>query len=265
MPHTFDERLNINKGIKQNIIYDEHIIRYELAKKFVRGKTVLDIACGSGYGSKILADAGAKKVIAIDINKETVESAKENYYHEKIKYTIGGASEIKLENKSIDIVVSFETIEHLENPEKYLSELARVIKDDGTAIISTPNKDIYQEKNPFHFKEFNKDEFNNLIRRYFKYCYTYKQTNGMASYISMNEEYGWSNNKVIFTNKIEPMYFIAVCSHKEVADFPKENIISINPVALNNLYNNPGLKIVNKIYSLIIKIPGVKKVISKPR
>ena len=79
MRNTFDERLVPDDSAKQHIIYDEHLIRYELAKEFVKDKTVLDIACGSGYGTKILAEAGAREVEGIDISEEAIISARKNY------------------------------------------------------------------------------------------------------------------------------------------------------------------------------------------
>lgn len=262
MVHTFDERLNVNIETKQNIIYDEHLIRYEFVKKFVQEKKVLDIACGSGYGAKILADAGAEKVIAVDINKEAIKSAKVNYFHKNIEYLEGSADNIKLESKSIDTAVSFETIEHLKNPEKYLNELSRIIKDNGMVIISTPNREIFQAKNPFHFKEYSKDEFKNLLKKYFSYCVIFNQDNGIASYIKADNKS--ANGKIFITdNKNKPLYFIAICGKQEIIDLPKQNITSINSTALNNLYNNPGLKAVDKIYSLLIKIPGIMKIINK--
>jgi ubiquinone/menaquinone biosynthesis C-methylase UbiE len=262
MAHIFDERLNVNPETKQFIIYDEHLVRYEFAKRFVKGKKVLDIACGSGYGAKILAEAGAEKVIAVDIDKEAVAAAKINYFHKNIEYLESSAEEIKLADKSIDIIVSFETIEHLKNPERYLNELKRVVKDGGTVIISTPNDDVFHAKNPFHFKEYNKDEFGNLLKKYFRYCEIFDQANGIASYIKIDRQN--KNGKIfIAENKENPLYFIAVCSNGEIIDLPKDNMASVNPAALHNLYNNPGLKAVNKVYSLIIKIPGVLKIINK--
>ena len=69
---VFDERLIPDNDSQTNIIYNEHLVRYQLAAKLARGKKVLDIACGSGYGANILAEAGAAQVIAVDISSEAV-------------------------------------------------------------------------------------------------------------------------------------------------------------------------------------------------
>jgi len=76
---SFDERLVLNKSSLENIIYDEHLVRYQLAAQIAAGKNILDIACGSGYGSKILAEAGALKVTGVDRDAEALEAAKKNY------------------------------------------------------------------------------------------------------------------------------------------------------------------------------------------
>ncbi|MFA5318536.1 MAG: class I SAM-dependent methyltransferase [Patescibacteria group bacterium] len=265
MSNTFDERLVPDDSVKQHIIYNEHLIRYELAKKFVKDKTVLDIACGSGYGTKILAEAGAREIKGMDISEEAITSARNNYGYENIKYSVGNAEAIALDDKIIDVAVSFETIEHLKNYDKFLAELARVLKDDGLAVISTPNKDLSRGRNPFHIKEFNRKEFTEAIKRYFPYCFILEQVNGLATCIKApaGAEKGGYADKVILNSGDGPVYFIAVCSRQEISGkLPTGTIAGINTKALNKLYNNPGLKIINKIYSIIIKIPGVKKILS---
>ena len=257
MAHTFDERLVLDDNTRQAIIYDEHLVRYEFAKQFVKDKYVLDIACGSGYGSKIIAEAGAKKVVAVDVDKETIDFAKKNYFNENIKYITGNAEEIKQDSNLFDVITSFETIEHLQNPDKFLNELARVIKIDGIAIISTPNKNVSHEKNPFHFKEFSRNEFKEIIKKCFNYCHIIEQDNGIVSYIAGGAE---QQDKIILNSRSEPIYFIAFCSQEDVVkNLQYSSIASVNSPALNNLLNNIGVRTANKIYSLAIKIPGVKK------
>jgi ubiquinone/menaquinone biosynthesis C-methylase UbiE len=80
-----------------NLIYAEHITRYLSAETIVKGKVVLDIASGSGYGTKILAK-GAKKVIGVDINKEAVSYARQNFAAANIEFKHGSGTEIPLED-----------------------------------------------------------------------------------------------------------------------------------------------------------------------
>lgn len=254
---VFDERLIPDNDSQANIIYNEHLVRYRLAAKLARGKKVLDIACGSGYGANILAEAGAAQVIAVDISSEAVAAAQKKYSRDNLAYKIGDAEEIKEADESFDLIVSFETIEHLKNPEKYLAELARVLKKDGLALISTPNIEIFGQKNPFHLHEFTKAEFKEKIGKYFSSQIILEQSNGLASYIKVDKAAG---DKLDFSNPGRPLYFIAVCGQAEIISEKlfKENFASINPAALDRIRNNPAVKLVDKIYSILIKIPGVK-------
>src|ERR1017187_1344633 len=130
----------------------EHIYRYRFATTFVNGKKVLDIACGEGYGAAALMQSGATSVIGVDVSPEACEHATHRY---GIKTRLGDAQNIPLENASVDTVVSFETIEHLARPEKFLDECVRVLAPGGQIIISTPNRDVYllhAPQNPYHVR-----------------------------------------------------------------------------------------------------------------
>lgn len=258
MFHIFDERLVIDKEKQSNIIYNEHLVRYEFASKLVVGKIALDIACGSGYGSKILAEAGATKVIAMDVSQLAINDAQKNFQHNNIEYKVGDATNTGLEKGSIDLVVSMETIEHLSDIDAFLQELERVVKDEGLVIISTPNIKVSKCKNPFHLKEFNKEEFVDILKKYFQHCVIIGQYNAIASYLKINDN---KEGEVELINHIEPEFFLAVCSKKELPALSVKNIGSLNALALKNLYNNFGFKSFNKIYSILVKIPGMKKFI----
>ena len=269
MANIFAERLIVNKETKENIIYNEHLARYELAKEIIaaRGgaKKILEAACGSGYGSKMLAETGAEKVVAIDISPEAIQSAKELYSSPNIKYVLGDVKNIKEENDYFDFIASFETIEHIDDPGLFLKELKRVLKDDGLAVISTPNNEVFGEKNSFHLKEFSRSEFAELIGKYFRYFKIIEQGNGLASFIKGGAG-ETKMSKFCDLNNFKPLYFIAVCSPVSFSgQILEKNIISINFSALQNIYNNPGLKIINKIYTLLVKIPGVKKLLRSGR
>lgn len=141
----------------------EHIHRYRFACQFCQGKRVLDIACGEGYGSAALVASGAASVIGVDISPETVAHAKAKY---GINAIVGSAEAIPIETGSVDLVVSFETIEHVPKPAKFVEEARRVLAPGGTLIISTPNVEVYgsgNEKNPFHCSEMSKEEFLALL------------------------------------------------------------------------------------------------------
>jgi SAM-dependent methyltransferase len=158
------------------ITFLDHITRYRFACRFVPRKRVLDIACGEGYGTAALAAAGAAQVIGIDIEPDVVEHARRKYH---VDARVGSAEKIDLADRSIDVIVSFETIEHLRAPETFLRECARVLTPGGMLIISTPNKNHArggEHRNPFHEFEMTEDEFRRALDnefvsvRYFSQC-----------------------------------------------------------------------------------------------
>ena len=152
------------------IISLEHWHRYYLAKKIVKNKIVLDIASGEGYGSNLLASV-AKLVIGVDVSHEAIGFSNQAYRRDNLKYLQGDCCDIPLEDHSVDIVVSFETIEHHDNHEEMLSEIKRVLRPDGLLIISSPDRHEYNDvpnyNNPHHVKELYTVEFIGLLSKYF--------------------------------------------------------------------------------------------------
>lgn len=156
-------------------IFWEHLGRYRFAKDFVRGQRVLDIACGDGYGAAALARAGASSVIGIDVAPEVCEHARRKY---GLDARVGDAQAIPLPDRSIDCVVSFETIEHVDNPLLFVRECARVLVPAGILIVSSPNRPVYSSEgrqNPFHRREFDEHEFVDLLRTEFNTVRLYTQ------------------------------------------------------------------------------------------
>jgi len=130
----------------------EHLHRYALAMDHVRDKDVLDIACGDGYGSALL-NKTARSVIGVDVNKDVIDKACKKYISASLTFKQGSATNIPLDDQSVDVVVSFETLEHLEDHDGMMKEIKRVLKPGGLLIISTPNKAEYSEpvKKKIHF------------------------------------------------------------------------------------------------------------------
>ena len=166
------------------ITFWEHIYRYRFAAALVESKNVLDIACGEGYGTAALMQSGAASVIGVDVSPEACEHAARRY---GIKTRLGDAQNIPLENASVDAIVSFETIEHVSSPEKFLDECARVLAPGGQIIISTPNREVYLKgapENPFHLKELDEQEFASLLAARFRRVKIYTQRPKSASWWS---------------------------------------------------------------------------------
>ena len=151
-------------------IWAEHWHRYLFAAGRVAGLDVLDVACGEGYGSSLLAKH-AKSVTGVDIDADTVARARSKYRAPGLRFEAGSVSRLPLPDASFDCVVSFETLEHLTEQEEMLAELRRVLRPEGFIVISTPNKVEYSEKrdfnNEFHVRELYEHEFRELLGRHF--------------------------------------------------------------------------------------------------
>lgn len=149
----------------------EHYHRYLLAREFCRGLDVLDVASGEGYGTALLSQV-AKTVIGVEIDAQVVEAARREFGRDNLRYEQGNACSLPLQDAVVDVVVSFETLEHFGEQEQFLKEVQRVLKPGGLLIISTPDRDAYSPfnvpPNPFHVKELTALEFSKLIARHFR-------------------------------------------------------------------------------------------------
>lgn len=163
------------------LLYAEHISRYRFAAQFVAGKRVLDVASGTGYGSELLKQAGATEVIGVDYASDAVEYSLAEHCVGHPDYVLGDGIRLPLGDRLFDVIVSFETLEHVQEPDKMLAELRRVLKEDGLIVVSTPNKGVYLEGNPFHTHELTYDEFLHSLNTNFKNVQLLSQENWLAS------------------------------------------------------------------------------------
>ena len=148
----------------------EHYHRYLLAREYCRGLDVLDVASGEGYGTALLSQV-AKSVVGVEIDGEVVEAARREFSRDNLRYEQGNACLLPLKDAVVDVVVSFETLEHFAEHEQFFQEIRRVLKPGGLLIISTPDRDAYSPfnipPNPFHVKELTAKEFSQLVGRHF--------------------------------------------------------------------------------------------------
>jgi SAM-dependent methyltransferase len=156
----------------------EHLHRYAFARDLASQKDILDIACGEGYGSYLLADT-ARSVIGVDLSGDVVLHARKKYAAPGLEFRQGDCTRIPLEDSSVDMVVSFETIEHHDQHEAMLSEIKRVLRPNGLLVISTPERGLLgklsQRPNEFHVKELSLPEFTSLLAGYFRNCALFGQ------------------------------------------------------------------------------------------
>lgn len=144
----------------------DHVERYQFAKNFAKGKRVLDIACGYGYGGPILLDGGAAEYCGVDLNGNLIRNAIAVYGSEKIRYEQGDICTYSPADV-YDLVLCFETIEHVMNYRQALSNLALLISKDGVLLISSPNRAVTtpcseniadKPDNIYHVQEFTVQE-----------------------------------------------------------------------------------------------------------
>lgn len=157
-----------------------HISRYRFAQQFAVQKSTLDCGCGVGYGSAILAEQ-AEFVVGGDLSYPSVRYGSEHNSNQKaLDYVQFDCRGLPFASGSYDTVVCFELIEHISEHDVLLQEIKRVLKNDGAAIISTPERETYNAfisaPNPFHTKELSFEEFHDLLGKYFTHVTIYWQT-----------------------------------------------------------------------------------------
>lgn len=201
----------------------EHTHRYLLAKQLSSGKRILDIASGEGYGSAMLAET-AKSVIGVDISQDAVSHAAAKYQANNLEFRLGSCSAIPVADNSIDMIISFETIEHHTEHDEMMREFKRVLAPNGFVIISSPDKYEYSDrsnyKNPYHVKELYRDEFEILLKTNFKNCKVLDQRVVYGSAIFGNDvsekftSYKMEGGKVseAFLGLPAPLYLVAIVS-----------------------------------------------------
>ncbi len=165
-------------------ILAEHLLRYIFSRQLVKGKTVLDVACGSGYGSRMLSEAGATTVYGVDIDERTIRYAEAHYGAPNIRFRRADAQHLPFEKHMFDVAVSFESIEHVRDATQFLREVKRVLRPDGILLLSTPNKTTSQISNPFHAREFTIEETTSLLDHHFRHTALFSQFLNLASFIT---------------------------------------------------------------------------------
>lgn len=204
----------------------EHLHRYALSRPLVAGRTVLDIASGEGYGAALLAGA-ARSVIGVDIDEASVAHARTHYAaRTNLEFRQGSCAAIPLPDRSVEVVTSFETIEHHDQHEEMLAEIKRVLVPGGLLVISSPNKLVYsdlpQVTNHFHVKELYFDELTQLLGRYFQQQRLFGQRLATGSFVYDLQETDatslqvYSGDTQTLRTQVAPLndtvYFIALAS-----------------------------------------------------
>lgn len=163
----------------------EHIGRYQWVSQFAQRRTVLDAACGIGYGSQMLLQKGAARVYAFDLADEALAEARHRLAGSaKAIVHSADVTRLPLSNREVDLYVSFETIEHVADDDAVVAEAARVLRPEGVFVCSTPNRLVVspgnrlesRPSNQFHLREYDRRELENLLAKRFDSVEWYGQS-----------------------------------------------------------------------------------------
>lgn len=204
----------------------EHQTRYQWACALAAGRTVLDAGCGVGWGSALLLEAGAASVTGLDLSELALESARER--------TAGRATLVRgdlqappFKDDSFDLVVCFEAIEHVEDPEQALDELRRVLRPDGILLISSPNRGVYPTGNPFHLHEYTSQELEDTLRNRFANVVPYRQQTHVGSLLVADADFAITDpgtplaadvRKTVGGEPGDELYTVVACSDGPVPE-----------------------------------------------
>jgi 2-polyprenyl-3-methyl-5-hydroxy-6-metoxy-1,4-benzoquinol methylase len=211
-------------GACDALLDTEHRERYVFAANYAKGKSVLDIACGVGYGSQLLYDGGAASVTGVDLSEDAIAYAT-NHYSPQIKFIAENAETFQI--GCYDLIVSFETLEHLDNRDTFLKNLHAMLRKNGLLIISTPNKVItspmkHPEKirNHYHKYEYREKEFLEALKlsgftvteRYGQHIYPWLFNNVVYSRLFRRHQKITPETAIVsqYTNGRPPKYFVFV-------------------------------------------------------
>ncbi|HEX8207446.1 MAG TPA: class I SAM-dependent methyltransferase [Solirubrobacteraceae bacterium] len=191
------------------LVEAEHLVRYWWAARLARGRRVLDAGCGTAYGTRMLADAGAAHVTGVDRAASVLESVQAGL-PDNAELVTGDLRALPFADRSFDLVVCFEVIEHLEDPDAALRELERVVAADGVVVVSSPNRDVYEPGNPHHPHEYTPAELRQALQRYFAHVELRRQANLVASSVMPDD--------VAATDELQPVHDVRLAKCAALAD-----------------------------------------------
>lgn len=214
-------------------IWYEHMHRYAFAAQWVRGKRVLDAACGEGYGSALLAHSGAD-VLGADISSDAIAHAQARYgAHPNLRFAQHDVTRLDaLADASFDVIVSFETLEHVQAQEQMLAGFERLLAPGGLLLISSPDKYTYSDltgfRNEHHVRELYRSEFDTLLRDRFAAVRVLGQKLLFQSVLwdvdSVPQSAGaaslQADGTLVRHLDYAPLYFLALCA-RDPADLPQ--------------------------------------------
>lgn len=253
-------------GSVSNAVLSEHYSRYIFASEFCQNKKVLNVASGCGYGSEVLLKT-ASEIFNVDIDGELVAYGNNKYGNCKNHFLKMDAQNLQFPEEFFDSIVSFETFEHLPDYKKFITECRRVLKSNGSIVLSMPNKIIsspWLEKpvNRFHFKEWEYNELISELRNTFDIHGVFGQHFITPIIVSSNTEWSSILRRIIyfcydlmpsFIFKLIKKYYLGYKEIRET-DIVVESIHRINrATGIDFHLDNSG-----RAYAIIILILSKK-------
>ena len=199
-------------------LMNEHWARYAFAEALVGSKRVLDAGCGVGYGAARLAEVAAE-VVALDQARDPLTAGGKQYSHPRLRFVQGDCTRFPFADSSLDAVVAFEVIEHLDEWKALIEESRRVLVPAGQFIVSTPNRLYYgearEDPNPFHVHEFTHDEFREELGRCFPHVMLFLENHADAL-VFAGEQFQGIRARLETADQApdEAHFFLAVCSQR---------------------------------------------------
>lgn len=222
-PQRFDPRQEPGR-----LIDAEHRVRYLWASQVVAGKEVLDAGCGLAYGTQMLASAGAMRVAGVDIDAEAVLEAQRRVDGLAEAIRRGDVRNLEFEDDSFDVVVCFETIEHMEEADRAFLEFRRVLRPGGLLLVSSPNPDVYPAGNEHHVHEYRPPELAGAAAEHFRNVSSYSQAAWLSSGIEPAPEAGTDRSngsghrvRAWSTDPLEPGHEIFTIVAASDGDLPR--------------------------------------------
>ncbi len=202
---------------------NEHLARYCFAEPLAQGKRVLDAGCGVGYGARRLSGPAAT-VFALDNSSEALRHGKRTY--SGVEFVQGDCTKLPFQEASLDLVLAFEVIEHLNSWPRLIREAARTLTPSGIFVVSTPNRTYYScsrdEPNPFHTHEFDYAEFRAALVETFPHCVVFFQNHAPAiAFTHGNSKQARTYFEAAENDPTTAHFFVAVCSQSPL-DLPAD-------------------------------------------
>jgi SAM-dependent methyltransferase len=216
------------------LIEAEHLARYRWATQAAAGRSVLDAGCGTGYGARLLAEAGAAEVIGVDLAAGVLETMAPSM-PDAVTLVAGDLRALDYPDDRFDLIVCFEVIEHFMDPLTVLDELARVLTPAGVLLISSPNRGVFPAGNPHHLHEFQPQELRAALQARLSNVRLVRQHDYLLSAALSDESFVHSGgggvpdlriDKLVTDELENELYTLALASDAELPDLPQLGVLT---------------------------------------